>query len=152
MNIEIEDILTMAMVESKNILVSFGSSSSEESNFLNEKLLTDVSVNKIIDESLILVSVDMDNIDDFRWFGDYKIVYVPTLAIINPLGDEVDRITGAITTDRIHTFFDRFKEVDQRIFEIEEDEQMLTVASTATYEIDTYKSDLNTTSTTASIH
>jgi len=118
--IDLEDVRTMALVESKNILVSFGSGSSVDAQNLNSLLSGEKSISKVIQESLISVSVDMDNVNDFKWFADFKIVYVPTLAIINPLGEEVDRITGNITTDRVHTFFDRFKEVDPAIFLVEE--------------------------------
>ena len=118
--IDLEDVRTMAMVESKNILISFGSSSSAEAQSVNQLLLSDKSINKVIQESLISVSVDMDNVNDFKWFADFRIVYVPTLAIINPLGEEIDRITGNITTDRVRTFFDLFKEVDPAIFLVEE--------------------------------
>ena len=122
--IDLEDVRTMAMVESKNILISFGSSSSADAQSLNQLLLSDKSINKVIRESLISVSVDMDNVNDFKWFADFRIVYVPTLAIINPLGEEIDRITGNITTDRVRTFFDLFKEVDPAIFLVEDPSAM----------------------------
>lgn len=122
--IDLEDVRTMAMVESKNILISFGSSSSAEAQSVNQLLLSDKSINKVIQESLISVSVDMDNVNDFKWFADFRIVYVPTLAIINPLGEEIDRITGNITTDRVRTFFDLFKEVDPAIFLVEDPSAM----------------------------
>lgn len=124
----IGDAQTVSMVEQKNILVAFTSESSKESKEL-EKLLDTKKISKSINKSLIAVHADMDSEKDFEWFAKYRVAHVPMLSIIDPLGNEVDRIAGEITKDRIDAFLSSFKDVNPEIFNPTKDVETAEVIS-----------------------
>ncbi len=108
----VEDALTSSRVEQKNIIVAFLASHLQESFDLEKTLESNPFNVDAVNTSLIPVSVDMDKPEDFDWFAKYKIVHVPILVILDPMGNEIDRLAGEITDQRLTVFLDNFKNVD----------------------------------------
>ncbi len=79
----------------KNILVIYSAEWCLPCQLLDDKVLSNEGVTKILANDFVTIKADYDNIENQEWFIGYSVKRLPTMSVVNNLGSELDRFEGS---------------------------------------------------------
>ena len=103
-NSTIEDVLLKAQQEDKHIFVRFSASWCLPCQLLNDQLANHPEIVKEINEIYLGIELDYDDPNDQKWFVRYGIQCLPTMMVIDDMGQVIDRIDGTESIDGLQSF------------------------------------------------
>ena len=96
---DIQDALAEAKRSNRNVLVKFGATWCEACQRMNRETMADRDVVEVVWRAFITVSLDVDRNE--RLARQLQIESVPTVLVMSPTGQVLDRLTGFQTADEL---------------------------------------------------
>jgi len=100
----IEDVLLRAQEEDKHIFVRFSASWCLPCQMLDDQLANHPEIVKDINEIYIGIELDYDEPVDMEWFVRYGVQCLPTMMVIDDMGQVVDRLDGSGSMAGLESF------------------------------------------------
>ena len=100
----IEDILLQAQEEDKHIFIHFSASWCLPCQILNDQL---ESHPEIVKEIYIELELNYDEPNDHEWFVRYGVQCLPTMIVIDDMGQIIDRMDGTGSLAEVKSFLQR---------------------------------------------
>ncbi len=102
-----EDILLQAQEEDKHIFMHFTASWCLPCQMINDQLESHPEILKEINEIYIELELDYDEPNDQEWFVRYGVQCLPTMIVIDDVGQIIDRMDGTGSLAEIESFLHR---------------------------------------------
>ncbi len=100
----IEDVLLRAQEEDKHIFVRFSASWCLPCQLLNDQLASHPEIVEDINKIYIDLELDYDEPNHLEWFVRYGVQCLPTMMVIDDMGQIVDRMDGSGSIAGLETF------------------------------------------------
>ena len=100
----IEDILLKAQEEDKHIFMRFSASWCLPCQMLNDQLASHPELTKQLNELYIELELDYDEPNDQEWFVRYGVQCLPTMIVIDDMGQIIDRMGGSGSIAGLESF------------------------------------------------
>lgn len=95
----VEEVLLKAQQEDKHIFMRFTASWCLPCQMLEEELKNHKNIVEDINEIYLYLELDYDKSDHQEWFVRYGVSCLPSMLIIDDMGQVIDRIDGTITIE-----------------------------------------------------
>jgi len=100
----IEDVLLQAQEEDKHIFVRFSASWCLPCQMLNDQLANHPEIVKDINDIYLQLELDYDEPKHQEWFVRYGVHCLPTMMVIDDMGQIIDRMDGTGSIAGIESF------------------------------------------------
>lgn len=101
---KIESLLLKAQQEDKHVLVRFSATWCLPCQILDDQIANHPEIQKRLNELYINIELDYDEPDDLEWFVRYGVQCLPTMMVIDDMGEVIDRIDGSGSMEEIEMF------------------------------------------------
>ena len=101
---KIEDVLVRAQQEDKHIFVRFSADWCLPCQTLNDQLTNHPEIIKNINEIYLQLELDYDEPQHLEWFVRYGVQCLPTMMVIDDMGQIIDRMDGTSSMAGLESF------------------------------------------------
>jgi len=100
----LEESIKQASQEGKMVFVNFTADWSDNSITANRDLFKSEDVIRLLTKKYVTVEANFTDGDSKAWFDSFNVFDLPTYVILNNNGAEVNRITGKLNLQELHSF------------------------------------------------